>query len=389
MPSLLLTIIAAVLRYSYQQTPLNRLLLSIIVVGLVYGSLYPWRLAEFPRTALNWTPAIGRALMLDTILNVLVYVPFGLSARLVFRSTALAWAFGSLLSFLIEYAQLYFVSRDASWRDVFANSAGSLLGAALSARIAISFAWVRPGDAMAKLLLFTWFAASLFPFIPSVRIHKLEAALQALLHPSLGLLPVIDSLLCGCLLHHLWLRSGLPRRRALAAGWIAATLLYAGLVITQGFSLPVLVLTLSGYAIAACLPSRSWLTAARTLAIACTVWVLMRELYPFQFAAEAAEFHWIPFYGAFEAPRDLVTRTILGKFFLYVSTIWIWVAAGKRLAVATALTTSILVLGEFAQRYLPERVPESLDPLIALTGGLLIFGWRAASTAKPPSTTLR
>jgi VanZ family protein len=117
--------------------------LTIAWVALtVYGSLYPfadWRQGETdPFAYLNlawpqyWT-------VFDMIVNVLVYMPLGLYATLMFsrlpgRYTAplLATLLGVLLSFSLESLQSWLPSRVASNLDLACNSLGALLGSLIA-----------------------------------------------------------------------------------------------------------------------------------------------------------------------------------------------------------------------------------------------------------------
>jgi len=117
----------------------NRILI-LATAGILFLTLYPFRF-DFHILPGGASPfLLGRsfktASSLDGILNVLLFVPFGfgltakmrgcgISAR---RALVTALAAGALLSYTIEFLQLYIPERDSGWEDVFTNGGGSLLG---------------------------------------------------------------------------------------------------------------------------------------------------------------------------------------------------------------------------------------------------------------------
>jgi hypothetical protein len=90
----------------------------------------------------------------NTLLNVLLFMPLG--AGLAMSGVRAKWAIAAMLIFsgLIEVAQLTLVGgRDATTGDVLANSVGGALGFAL---VHFAGAWVRPTRRMAHMLAAVW-----------------------------------------------------------------------------------------------------------------------------------------------------------------------------------------------------------------------------------------
>ncbi len=81
----------------------------------------------------------GKSGVVDAVLNILLFVPFGfgLGERLRERGKSVrfilgvALATGMLFSYAIEFTQLYIPERDSGWEDVFTNGSGSFLGAVM------------------------------------------------------------------------------------------------------------------------------------------------------------------------------------------------------------------------------------------------------------------
>lgn len=119
---------------------------------------------------------------LDVVLNVLLFMPFGfgLAAKLHERGKSKASALlpvllcGALLSYVIEFLQIYIPSRDSGWTDVGTNSSGAFLGAlvfllfgslllpALSSTEQIFGSWMagRHGVIICLIYFGLWFAFS-------------------------------------------------------------------------------------------------------------------------------------------------------------------------------------------------------------------------------------
>ena len=101
---------------------------------------------------------VGTHLLISIWGNILVFVPVGMAVALATstysRRRALLWGTlaGFGLSASIELAQLFIPSRYTDWRDLWLNTLGALLGAALGVVLAILFPSIRisaasePGD---------------------------------------------------------------------------------------------------------------------------------------------------------------------------------------------------------------------------------------------------
>jgi VanZ family protein len=121
----------------------NRILI-LVIGGILFITLYPFRFdlgrhfarALFPFSLNGWGNKSGA---LDTFLNILLFVPYGFAvaeklrergkSRLAtFGLTLLA---GALLSYTIEFLQIWIPPRDSGWEDVCTNSFGAAAGAVL------------------------------------------------------------------------------------------------------------------------------------------------------------------------------------------------------------------------------------------------------------------
>ncbi|MGD1090320.1 MAG: VanZ family protein, partial [Verrucomicrobiota bacterium] len=114
----------------------------LAIAGILFLTMYPFRLNIHPLANGASPFLLGKSEksgLVDALLNVLLFVPFGFglgeklrergkSIRFVLLATLAA---GALFSYAIEFTQLYIPERDSGWEDVFTNGSGSFLGGLL------------------------------------------------------------------------------------------------------------------------------------------------------------------------------------------------------------------------------------------------------------------
>ena len=120
----------------------NRILI-LSIVGILFLTMYPFRFSFHALPGGASPFFLGRSSkgsgLLDAILNVLLFVPFGfgLAEKMKEKGKSPGFVFvtalagGMLFSYTIEFLQLYIPERDSGWEDVFTNGSGSLAGAIL------------------------------------------------------------------------------------------------------------------------------------------------------------------------------------------------------------------------------------------------------------------
>ena len=118
----------------HQASRLPQYLALFYGLMIVYASLEPFSGWMMP---LPDTPfflfAPQHFTRFDIAINVIAYAPFGFFVALIGdrRSSAriaTAVAVGALLSFAVEWTQMFLPTRDAGWGDVVSNTAGAALG---------------------------------------------------------------------------------------------------------------------------------------------------------------------------------------------------------------------------------------------------------------------
>ena len=113
---------------------------------IVYASLSPftgWQEQGLEFSAVLAAPLLQTYSLLDVVVNLLAYMPFGLLLGLMLRvrfsagwSVLLATLGGMALSATMEYTQMYLPVRVSSNLDLLTNSLGALAGALLAMSIA-------------------------------------------------------------------------------------------------------------------------------------------------------------------------------------------------------------------------------------------------------------
>jgi hypothetical protein len=112
------------------------------------------------------------------------------------------------------------------------------------------------------------------------------------------------------------------------------------------------------------LQSSGW--RSRLLAVLFTAVIVLRGLSPFRFMSEATPFSWIPFRALLATGRLAAISIFFGKLFACGTLVWLLRDSGWRMRYAAAGAAAIIAAIEAAQMYLPARVPEITDPLLAL-----------------------
>jgi VanZ family protein len=374
---------------------------AIMVAVIVYGSLYPFRFetpaghAGAVATLLHtWNSMPGRG---DFLANVLLYIPLGFFGALALgRSTwwaraAVVTLFGLTLSAGVELTQYFDPGRDPSMTDVYSNALGTMLGAAGGLVIGVPARWplqsaIRENQAPA-LLLIAWLGFRLYPYVPTIDLHKYWDALKPIiLTPTL---PPYDLFRYTIM----WIAVGtlveatVGRRR----WWLSFPLFVGFVLIARILMLDIRlsVAELAGAALAYMLwlllsdgRSRARLLAAGALL---SVLVIVMRLQPFRFSYSPGSFGWIPFASFLSGSIAINVQSFLEKFFYYGTMIWLLGEGGFRLAGGTVLAITILFTTSLIEVFLPGRSAEITDAVMALMAGIIF----ALVRRKPERVTIK
>lgn len=171
-------------------------LFATCVCLVIYDTLFPFSGRRTPGDShrLFSAAALDHVSATDVFANVLLYMPLGLLASLGrrLRGIPLILLTALLLSLGLETMQAFLPGRVASWLDVATNVFGAGLGATAAAMMRWpDVGWSRNlatrlrGDRVAWLgiaALVAWGCAQLIPFVPSLAVSNLKAALKPLWH---------------------------------------------------------------------------------------------------------------------------------------------------------------------------------------------------------------
>ncbi|MGN8197856.1 VanZ family protein [Salinisphaera sp. RV14] len=360
-------------------------------IFIVYGSLYPF---AFHGGSLG---AAVRTLFLSDhmrdqpfsglIANIVLYVPLGLfcvaaqnDARPAWRQVLWATGLGVMLCLSIEITQFFDTGRVTTLTDVYPNVAGTLFGALLALPL---IRWLdRPVDMhsparqTAALLLLSFLAYRLFPYVPTIDLHAYWRAIKpVVIHPGVHGFDVVSYVVIwtvvGALLCDL---AGRRRSRWLLVVMMLAVLSAKILITHNRLSLSELVALPIAVAAWLVLSSmrRAW--AGGVLAVLLGLVIVGDRLLPFDWQPIAHAFGWLPFFSILHGSMAANTQALADKVFLYSSLVWLITVAGPRHAVAGALVAAGLFATSMLETHLPGRSAEITDALIAL-GAATVLGW--------------
>jgi glycopeptide antibiotics resistance protein len=166
----------------------NRILIAALA-GILFLTLYPFEFSLHTKLAPGASPFfLGKVDkgggVLDVVLNIFLFLPFGFALAAKLRGKGKSWpaAFfstwiaGAVLSYCIEFLQIYIPARDSGWEDVFTNSTGAAIGFLVfelcgNAASKLLSAWQQKAEAWltlprAAVILSAYFAACTLYSIP-------------------------------------------------------------------------------------------------------------------------------------------------------------------------------------------------------------------------------
>lgn len=383
-----------------------RRVLILIVLLIVYGSLYPWHFAlPHLKASPLWllfhpAPEPFRYFVRDVIVNVALYIPLGFVGHLAFRGKRQPGIaiygpvlLGLLVSVSIELTQLLVPVRVTSIYDVITNVTGSgcgvltgLLFEALSLPRPRRRASTTVADRGALVLAFCWTAWLVFPLFPVLGLYELHRKFLFFAHAHwLDAVTIVSS---GAS----WYAAGLLLTAAagarLSRKWLPLMLLAipAQFFIVDRQPVPDFLLgAIAGVALFlgyhrsnAPAKAEAWIFLAV---------ILLRGLAPFHFSAGSRAFLWVPFVASLAGEWQAAASVLLEKIFLYGTAIWLLHEAGLKLARAIVVVAIVLAAIELAQIHLPNHTPEITDPILAvLMGFMLTMLSRRTRTVAPELT---
>lgn len=376
----------------------SQLAMALLIGMIAYGSLYPFAFHAVPdgigpfRTLLgNWDETPGRG---DFISNILLYMPLGFVGAISVgkRAGALRVAatisIGAVLSFSMESLQYYDWGRDPQSTDFYANTLGTILGATAGWLFGRDFKWPLIGavsvNRVPALLLLCWMGYRLYPYVPTINLHKYWDSLKPVfLHPVFDLYGIFRQAAVWLTLAMLIEKTvGQVQAPAVFRRFAGFILLSSILVISTWISIS----QLAGMAAAYVL----WRILARwprAPIVICTIllgaYVTTFRLEPFTLSPVAGRYGWTPFLSFMLGSIDLDVQSFFEKFFLYGGLIWLLAEGGMPVRRASILVATILFVTSIVEIYIPGRSAEVTDAVLALAAGEFIRAVELGPNGRP------
>jgi glycopeptide antibiotics resistance protein len=349
-----------------------------VLLLIVYGSFYPWHfsareLTESPLYLLlnSWEITGGRRFIADVIVNITIYIPFGMTGYLALRSRVAPVVLALLVSGGVEMTQLFIPGRVCSSFDLLDNTIGAAIGVLVGLmfqRMAgpIQLRRPRDGDQAALAMLFVWVAAMLFPFYPSASMRAWRSKFMHFAHgpvasPVAILTAAVTWFTLVLMIRALRLRH--PGR------WMALSLLpiFGQIFVVTRQPTPALLLgAVLGLALGAAIGDVKVGVGLSVVAL------LVRGFVPFHFSSDAQPFIWTPFGGSLGMEWQPALGIVLDKIFYYGGAIWLLWRAGMPWLSSMTVICLLLAAIEAAQTHIMAHTAEVTDPLLALLVGLAL-----------------
>jgi glycopeptide antibiotics resistance protein len=333
-------------------------LLALVLLLIVYGSLFPFSFARQGTAPLAWVWASGVAGIRDTVLNLAIYVPVGFLTFYAARSRSRIWT-AVLLSLVVsgalEYLQSFDQGRVSSSVDLLLNGIGGFIGAWVASLLPRRVT----SDPVPFAVVLLAVVARTYPFVPALHVHWLPFRWDQVLFAG------IDWLAVRCALAAFLQRNAVTKELAVLM-LTAPTMLF---ILDHGASPSDCVGALLALAI-----GHVWMSRPKQLAPYMLLSVITRELLPLQFASTPQDFNWIPFAAFLGSQASAVV--FLNKLLLYGSTLWLLDPMVRRIWKCAWPFAGLLFVLERVQRYLPGRTPDITDSCLVLVAACVLSALR-------------
>jgi VanZ family protein len=335
----------------------------------------------------------------DFLANILLYLPLGLFAAAGFGRKAgaltgisLAVASGACLSIAMELGQYYVPGRVTTAEDCYANVVGTALGAVAGSVVTVDFRSPALRQMAANpvpgLLLVLWLLYRLFPYVPTIDLHKYWDALKpVILYPRLTGYELFRFATI-CLTLGALVEGATGRKRAwlLFPLFIGTVLIAKVLIVGQVLKMAEIAGAGLGLAVWAILTiSFAARTRTTVIGLLLSASIIIERLAPFQLSGEGRAFGWIPFASFIDSSLEVAVISFFEKTFLYGSWVWLLGRSGLGFAASTMIVAATLFGASWAETYLPSRSAEITDAIMALVvGGIIVLLEGAARRGRTP-----
>ncbi len=349
----------------------------IIGLLIIYGSLYPFNFHAAPvgiwaEFFASWRAFTGRG---DALSNILLFAPFGYFGVLIYGRKA--WLIIMPLAVGLQVLQVYLPGRDANLQDVYWNMVGAGMGGGMAL-----LPWLRTFDLgttgnkdanYALLLIGSWLAYRLMPFVPSIDWQQFKASLKPLLlYPQFSSVGLLHDTVAWAVVAYLW---SLVCRSQNAGLWLL-------LLIGSVFSLEVLiiknVISVTNVLGAVLGVGLWWLWLRRVLSgfviliLLLMLSLLLSGLAPFQLRPVPGHFYWLPFHGFLDGSMMINISVMFEKGFFYGALILLLQKESGRFLFAVVSAFLLTLAIEIGQVFVYGHTAEITDPLLVLLIAMML-----------------
>ncbi|MBV8653518.1 MAG: VanZ family protein [Alphaproteobacteria bacterium] len=358
-----------------------------IVAVILHGSLYPYDFtarngAVGPVNELFRTWAVPPTGFGDLVANILLYIPFGFFAVLASRARAglrvtVVTLLGLALCVGVELTQFYDAGRVTNMSDVYLNTLGTFIGALAGLVFDGYFTWPLLREVSEKpipaLLLVALLGYRLFPYVPTIDLHKYWDSLKPVfLSPSFSPYSIFHYSALWLVIAYITEAIAGQKKSLFLYPLVAGFVVVSKILIQENeVTLPELLGISVAFVVWAALVSRNGVRAAGIVTALFYAAVMAQRLEPFTLRAVAGHFGWMPFLSYMSGALEVNIESFFEKFFEYGGLIWLLTEMRIRLGVSTVFVAASLFVTSFLEIYLPDRSAEITDATIAILTGAI------------------
>lgn len=360
---------------------------AAVAILIAYGSLYPFAFRDAGPLSADIAHFLGSWRQLpqsrgDVLANLLLYIPLGLVVMLAFGqgmprylAAILAVCCGAALSLFVELTQFFDAGRVSAFSDFALNVVGTVAGIGIAlatgGRLVKTSFPAGSAPAFARLLLLAWVGWRLYPYVPTLEIHKYWRSLKPVLFAQ-------DVSVYGIFRYTmLWLsviflfQTGVRRSTELLLLAVFVFFAAKASIINQVLSLPELLGAALALLLAPLVVGRFSSIGVPLVAALLLLMVILTRILPWQFAATPRPFQWIPFFGFLHGSLTVNVISFAEKFCLYGTVLLLLVRSGVWLWAAVGLECLILFGTSWLQTFMVSRSAEISDTVLVLILGFV------------------
>lgn len=392
-------------------------LLLIFSLFIVYGTILPFNIRGIGNfhhriDEINWKPFLAqdnsRTSISDVIQNILLFIPVGffgwLSIRrfkLKLENRVIVLLYGAILSFSVEFLQLFTTDRTTSVTDLINNSAGTWLGIYLAVIIRKSWKKVSHRQMIINVIHYPHFTSFVFlscvicayllhPFdfaldfslfklkLQRILLHPLQFSLTGKNEPFIILLFSTLTFLLFSLISHL--KSDISALTVLSVTICFGVFLESlQLIIKSRIPQPSDLIVeavgiFTGFLFYKIYPS-VFPKPQTVLKYAFLIAFLSNQFHPYKFSLSFQKIRWIPFFSGNSGSTMINLSNTIETCIIFSFAGYISHQLCRNLSKKTSflvLITVIIIILEFLQGWITGRNPDLTDILVAFL--VFVFG---------------